>query len=73
MIVVLPITPDQTLKGSVTHFSNVDSKVSINKGQYNSLNFTVFANNDVMLVGSILLELFITENKNKDERPRICY
>ena len=52
MNATLPLTTDQTLKGLVTHFSNVDSRASINKGQYNSLNFAVFANN-VMQIGSI--------------------
>ena len=65
MITSLPITTNQTLKGSVSHFDNIDSRVSINKGQYNSLNFTVLTNNDVKLVGSILLELYITENMNE--------
>ena len=71
MITSLPITTNQTLKGSVTHFDNINSRVSINKGQYNTLNFTVLANNDVNLIGSILLELYITQNIN--ERRRICY
>ena len=71
MIATLPLTTDQTLKGSVTHFSNVDSRASINKGQYNSLNFTVIVNNDVTQIGSILLRLYIIQNK--DENRRICY
>ena len=71
MITSLPITTNETLKGSASHFENIDSRVSINKGQYNSLNFTVLANNDVKPIGSILLELYITQNIN--ERRRICY
>ena len=55
MITSLPITTSQTLKGMVSYFDNIDSRASINKGQYNSLNFTVLANNDVELIGSILL------------------
>ena len=55
MITLLPITTNQTLKAWASHFDNIDSRVSINKGQYNSLNFTVLANNDVELIGSILL------------------
>ena len=61
MIATLLLTTDQTLKGSVTHFSNVDSRASINKGQYNSVN----------IIGSILLELYITQKIN--EKQRICY
>ena len=57
MITSLPITTNQTLKGTVSHIDNIDSRASINKGQYNSLNFAVLANNDVKEVGSILLEL----------------
>ena len=71
MITSLPIATNQTLKGSVTHFKSIDSRVSINKGQYNAVNFAVLANNDVKLIGSILLELYITQNIN--ERRRICY
>ena len=71
MITSLPITTNQTLKGTVSHFDNIDSRASINKGQYNSLNFNVLANNDVELIGSILLELYITQNIN--ENRRICY
>ena len=71
MIATLPLTTDQTLKGSVTHFSNVDSRARINKGQYNSLNFTVFTKIDVNIIRSILLELYITQKIN--ERQRICY
>ena len=71
MITSLPIATNQTLKGSVSHFENIDSRASINKEQYNALEFNVLANNNVELIGSILLELYITQNIN--ERRRICY
>ena len=76
MITLLPITTNQTLKAWASHFDNIDSRVSINKGQYNSLNFTVLTNNDVKLVGSILLVLYITQNINerlRNRQRRICY
>ena len=53
----LPIPVNQSLKGSVTHLSNIDSRVSINKGQYNALNFSIHTNTEgynVNLIGSIL-------------------
>ena len=65
MITSLPLTTDQTLKRSVTHFSNVDSKASINKGQYNSLEFSVHTNTNVELIGSILLEIYTTQKINE--------
>ena len=67
MITSLPIATNQTLKGSITHFNNIDSRVSINKGQYNAIEFSVKS------IGKILLELYIAQNKNKDERRGICY
>ena len=44
MITSLPLAENQTLKGSVTHFKNIDSRISINKSQYNALNFEVLTN-----------------------------
>ena len=76
MITSLRITTNQTLKGTVSHFDNIDSRASFNKGQYNYLNFNVHTNNDVEQVGSILLELYITQNINerlRSRQQRICY
>ena len=78
MITSLPIPTNQTLQRSVSHFNNIDSRASINKGQYNSLEFSVFANNNVNIIGSesqtscsVLLELYIKQKIN--ENQRICY
>ena len=65
IITSVPITTNQTLKGTVSHFKNTDSRASINKGQYNSLEFSVHTNTDVELIGSILLELYITQKINE--------
>ena len=55
------------MKGSVTHFNKIDSRVSINKGQYNALNFFVHTNTEGPNgnpIGSILLELYIMQKIN---------
>ena len=55
----LPITTNDTLKGSVSHYTDIESKISINKGVYNKLTFEKISNNGKRHFGSILLELYI--------------
>ena len=59
VIASLPIPTDKTLKGSLTHYSDIGSRVKINKGIYSSLEFKVSSNID-RYVGDILLELYIS-------------
>ena len=58
VIASLPIPTDKTLKGSLSHYSDVNSKVKINRGTYNFLEFKVSSNIE-RYVGDILLELYI--------------
>ena len=44
VIASLPIPTDKTLKGTLTHYNDVDSKVSINRGTYNFLEFETSSN-----------------------------
>ena len=55
----VPIPTDKTLKGSLSHYSDINSKVSINRGAYNFLEFKVSSNIE-RYVGDVLLELYIT-------------
>ena len=59
VIASVPIPTDKTLKGSLSHYSDINSKVSINKGTYNFLEFKVSSNIE-RYVGDVLLELYIT-------------
>ena len=58
VIASVPIPTDKTLKGSLSHYSDINSKVKINRGIYSSLEFKVSSNID-RYVGDILLELYI--------------
>ena len=42
IIASLPIPTDRTLKGSLSHYSDINSKVKINRGTYNFLEFEAF-------------------------------
>ena len=64
VIASVPIPTDKTLKGSLSHYSDVNSKVEINKGTYNFLEFKVSSNIE-RYVGDVLLELYI---QNKDRQ-----
>ena len=60
-IVSLPITTRQPLYGSVTEYSDIESKVKIDKGVINQLHFTVTdQDNGTIDIGKILLECYIT-------------
>ena len=59
VIASIPIPTDKTLKGSLSHYSDINSKVKINRGIYSSLEFKV-SSNIQRYVGDILLELYIT-------------
>ena len=50
----LPITTTQTLKGSVQHYFDIESRVPIFNGVVNRIEFNVTKN-----VGNVLLELYI--------------
>ena len=41
IILTLPITTDKSLKGSVKHYTGIESRVPINKGAYNQATFNV--------------------------------
>ena len=59
VIASLPIPTDKTLKGTLTHYSDINSKVSINRGTYNFLEFEASSNVE-RYAGDVLLELYIT-------------
>ena len=59
VIASVPIPTDKTLKGSLSHYSDIGSRVEINKGIYSSIEFKV-SSNVHRFVGDILLELYIT-------------
>ena len=59
IIASLPIPTDRTLKGSLSHYSDIDSKVKINRGTYNFLEFKALSNIE-RYAGDILLEMYIS-------------
>ena len=59
VIASLPIPTDRTLKGSLSHYSGIDSKVKINRGTYNFLEFKALSNIE-RYAGDILLEMYIS-------------
>ena len=54
VIIALPITSTQTLKGSARHYFDIVSRVLIDKGVINKIDFKVTKN-----VGKVLLDLYI--------------
>ena len=58
-ILTLPITTKDSLKGSVSHYTDIESKIPINKGVYNKLCFDAIKNNNKTHFGSTLMELYI--------------
>ena len=59
VIASLPIPTDRTLKGSLSHYNDINSKVKINKGTYNYLEFKALSNID-RYAGNVLLEMYIS-------------
>ena len=59
VIASLPIPTDRTLKGSLSHYSDINSKVKLNRGTYNFLEFNAFSNVD-RYAGDVLLEMYIS-------------
>ena len=59
IIASLPIPTDRTLKGSLSHYSDINSKVKINRGTYNFLEFEALSNVD-RYAGNVLLEIYIS-------------
>ena len=59
IIASLPIPTDRTLKGSLSHYSDIDSKVKINRGTYNFLEFKALSNIE-RYAGDVLLEMYIS-------------
>ena len=55
----LPIPTDKTLKGTLSYYHNIDSKVSINRGTYNHLEFKAVSNVN-RYAGDVLLEMYIS-------------
>ena len=58
VIASLPIPTDKRLKGTLTHYNDVNSKVSINRGTYNFLKFEASSNIE-RYAGDVLLEMYI--------------
>ena len=56
VIMTLPITSTQALKGSVQHYVDIEFKVKIDRGGINKINFNVTKN-----VGKVLLDLYIMQ------------
>ena len=54
VILTLPITSTQALKGSVQYYFDIESRVLIDNGVINKINFKVTKN-----VGKVLLDLYI--------------
>ena len=59
VITTLPIVKHKSLKGSVSRYFDVESRVPINKGKLSQLEFTVAGNNGTTNIGSVLLEVYI--------------
>ena len=62
VISTLPLTTDGSLKGTVVHYKDIESKEirkPISKGTFSAIRFNVRANNDSKFVGGILLDLYI--------------
>ena len=55
----LPIPTDRTLKGTLSHYHDINSRVSINRGTYNHLEFQAISNVD-RYAGDVLLEMYIS-------------
>ena len=61
VLATLSIPTDRSLKGTTSHYNNINSKVDINKGSYNYLRFNVSTNmGDNIKIGDVLLEIYIT-------------
>ena len=59
-LVSLAITSLQTLRGSVEHYSDIESTARINKGVINQLSFKITdQDGNEVNVGKILLDLYI--------------
>ena len=56
VIMTLPITSTQTLKGSVQQYVDIESKVQIDRGVINKIGFNVTGTKNV---GKVLLDLYI--------------
>ena len=48
-----------SLKGSVTQYNDIESRLAISKAVYNEITFKVRGNNGLTEIGSVLLELYI--------------
>jgi hypothetical protein len=60
VVTSLAVTTTQSLFGSVTEYSDIESKVSVNKGSFNQLKFHVTDQDGKPVeIGKILLELYI--------------
>lgn len=59
VITTLPVTTDGSLKGTVEHYKDIESRVPVSKGSFNAIKFNVRANNNSKFVGSVLLDLYI--------------
>ena len=59
VIASLPIPTDRTLKGSLSHYNDINSKVKLNRGTYNFLEFNALSNIS-RYAGDVLLEMYIS-------------
>ena len=59
VIASLTIPTDRTLKGSLSYYNDINSKVKLNRGTYNFLEFDVLSNIS-RYAGDVLLEMYIS-------------
>lgn len=59
VISTFEITTDAQLKGSVRHYVEIESRVPMDQGTYNTVLFNIRGNNNSKSTGSVLLELYI--------------
>ncbi len=57
----LRITTTQSLKGTVSHNTDIERRVPIDKGSYDRIEFSVEGDNSAKNIGSVLLEVYIAK------------
>ena len=60
VIALLPITTTQSLKGSVQHFFDIESRVPIDRGVINKINFNIKdQDGNTIRISKVRLDLYI--------------
>ena len=59
VIASIPIPTDRTLKGSLSHYNDINSRAKLNRGTYNFLEFKASSNVN-RYAGDVLLEMYIS-------------